>query len=528
MTDAAGGAHDVLGQLMLAFDGGESIPDWLDARLDDGPPAGFTLFRFLNVQSPGQVRTLTDALQARAPEALPYLIAVDQEGGQFQALGEGPTQFPGAMALGATGDPALAERVGRAIGLELAAMGVNVCYAPVADVVATRENPALGIRGFGSDAEAVAGFVGATVRGLRSAGVAATAKHFPGAGSVATDTHHARGIVDHDRDRLDAVELAPFRAAVHEGVQLIMSGHFAVPALTGGADVPATLSGEVMSQLLRFELGFGGVTITDALDMKALDQGPNQVLDVLAALRAGVDLLLLALDPVGRERVTSGLRHAAGRRLIDADGVRRSLKRIEALRRSLAPLLDERRPGLNVVGCEEHRALSREVAERSLTLIRDEDGILPLRLKAGDRILALMPQPQNLTPADTSSTVEPALAAALRKVHPDVHELVVEFEPTDEEIATARRCAADSAAVVVGTIAAEPGSRQARLVEALLSTGRPVVTAALRTPWDLQAYPAARTHLCTYSVLPSPLEALASALLGRLGPSGTLPVPLER
>jgi beta-N-acetylhexosaminidase len=526
MTDAAGGADDVLGQLMLAFDGQESIPDWLDARLDEAAPAGFTLFRFLNVRAPEQIRALTDALQARAPDGLPFLIAADQEGGQLQALGEGPTQFPGAMALGATGDTALAERVGRATGLELAAMGVNVCYAPVADVVAARESPALGIRSFGSNADTVARFVAATVRGLRSAGVAATAKHFPGAGSVATDTHHALGIVDHDRERLDAVELVPFRAAIDEGVELIMSGHFAVPALTG-ADAPATLSGEVMSQLLRFELGFGGVAITDALDMKALDQGPNQVLDVLAALRAGVDLLLLALDPVGRERVTSGLRHAAARRLIDPDVVRRSLRRTEALRASLAPLLGAGRPGLTVVGCEEHRALSREVAERSLTLVRDDDGILPLRPKAGDRMLAVMPHPQNLTPADTSSTVEPGLAAALRSVHLDVDEMVVGFEPSDDEIATARRCAADAAAVVVGTIAAEPGSGQARLVEALLQTGRPVVTAALRTPWDLLAYPAARTHLCTYSVLPDPLEALASALLGRLEPSGTLPVPLE-
>ena len=172
---------------------------------------------------------MTDALQARAPEGLPFLIAADQEGGQFQALGEGPTPFPGAMALGATGDVALAERVAQAIGLELAAMGVNVCYAPVADVVATRDNPALGIRGFGSEAAPVAGMVAATVRGLRSAGVAATAKHFPGKGRCAVDTHHALGFVDCDRARLDAVELAPFRAAIAERLDLVMSGHFAVP-----------------------------------------------------------------------------------------------------------------------------------------------------------------------------------------------------------------------------------------------------------------------------------------------------------
>jgi beta-N-acetylhexosaminidase len=521
---AAADPGDVLGLLMLAFEG-ETVPAWLAARLTDAPPAGFTLFRFHNVRSPGQVRELTDTLQAAAPGGLPFLIAADQEGGQFQALGDGPTAFAGAMALGAAGDPVLAERVGRAIGTELAAMGINVCYAPVADVVVTRANPALGIRGFGSEAGPVADFVAATVRGIRSAGVAATVKHFPGKGAVATDTHHALGIVDHDRARLDAVELAPFRAGIEAGVELVMSGHFAVPALTGADDVPATLAREVMSDLLRGELGFGGVTITDALDMKALDQGPNQVLDVLAALRAGVDLLLLATDPVGRERVTEGLRYAARRGLVDREAVRCSLERVETLRRGLAPLA-ERRPDLAAVGSADHQALSREVATRAVTLVRDEAGLLPLRLGPGERILAVMPRPVDLTPADTSSAIEPGLAAALRAVHDSVDEIVVEREPDEATIAAVRGLAAEARAVIVGTIAAEPGSGQARLVEALLATGRPVVTAALRTPWDLLAYPASVTHLATYSILPHALEALAGVLVGRARPGGRLPVPI--
>ena len=516
---------DVLGLLMLAFDG-ETIPAWLERRLVEAPPAGFTLFRFHNVRSPDQVRELTYALQAAAPPDLPFLVAADQEGGQFQALGEGPTQFAGAMALGAAGDETLAERVGRATGTELAAMGVNVCYAPVADVAMTTLNPALGIREFGSDASAVAGLVAATVRGIRSAGVAATVKHFPGKGAVETDTHHALGVVGHDRQRLEAVELVPFRAGIEAGVELVMSGHFAVPALTGADDVPATLAGEIMNDLLRGELGFSGVTITDALDMKALDQGPNQVLDILAAIRAGVDLLLLATDPVGRERVTAGLRYAARRRLLDDEAVGRALGRVTALRRRLARPGRADRPPIAVVGCAEHRALSQDVAARSITLVRNDDGLLPIELMPGSRVLAIMPRPLDLTPADTSSTVEPGLAAAMRAVHPDVDELVVEFEPDDATIAAARRLALGADVVVVGTIAALPGSGQARLVEALLDSGRPIVTVALRTPWDLLSYPMARTHLCTYSVLPDSLAALAAVLVGRAPAEGRLPVAI--
>jgi beta-N-acetylhexosaminidase len=525
--DAAVAEGDVLGLLMLAFEG-ETIPAWLATWLADAPPAGFTIFRHHNVRSPDQLRELTDALQAAAPPGLPFLIAADQEGGQFQALGIGPTQFAGAMALGAAGDETLAERVGRAIGTELAAMGVNVCYAPVADVAVTQLNPALGIRAFGADAGAVAGMVAATVHGIESTGVAATVKHFPGKGAVATDTHHALGIVDHDRARLDAVELAPFRAAIEAGVGLVMSGHFAVPGLTGDPGLPATLARDVMTGLLRDELGFAGVAITDALDMKALDQGPNQVLDALAALRAGVDLLLLATDPEGRERIATGLRHAARRRLLDADAVGASLARVAALRRRVAATTDPlRRPDLSVVGGARHLALSRELADRSLTLVRDDDGLLPMRLDGDRSILAVMPRPVDLTPADTSSTVEPGLAAALRAVHPRVDEAIVDIDPDDAAIGAVRARAAAADAVVVGTIAATPGSAQARLVEAILATGTPTITVALRTPWDLDAYPGSRTHLCTYSILPDPLAALADALVGRLVPAGRLPVPLE-
>jgi beta-N-acetylhexosaminidase len=524
VTDEPSLEAAALGLLMLAFDG-ETVPEWVAARLVEAPPAGFTLFRHHNVRSPAQVRGLTDALQAAAPDGLPFLVAADQEGGQFQAMGEGPTAFPGAMALGATREPVLAEAVGHAIGTELAAMGVNVCYAPVADVAVTERNPALGIRSFGSEPEPVAAMVAATVRGIRAAGVAATVKHFPGKGAVEADTHYALGIVDHDRARLDAVELVPFRAAIEAGVELVMSGHFAVPSLTEANDMPATLARPVMETLLRDDLGFDGVAITDALDMRALDQGPNQVLDVLAALRAGVDLLLLAVDPVGRDRVTSGLRHAARRGLLDVAAIHRSRARVERLRRQLG-VAAAGPPGLELVGSDEHKALCREVAERSITLVRDTGGLLPLRLGPSDRILAIMPTPEDLTPADTSSTVAPGLAAAMRTVHETVDEVVIDREPDDATIASVRARAAGAAAVVVGTIACAPGSGQARLVEALLEAGPPVVTVALRTPWDLASYRAATTHLCTYSILPASLEALARVLVGRGEARGRLPVPL--
>lgn len=522
---------DVLGRLMLAFNG-TTVPAWLGERLAAAPAAGITLFRAPNLRNPAQVRRLTAGLQAAARhraggDDLPLLVAADQEGGQLLALGDGFTAFGSPMAIGATGDAALAERVGTAIGRELRAVGVNVNYAPVLDVAVNPANPALGSRSFGDDPNAVARLGAAWLGGLQASGVAGVGKHFPGAGAAAEDTHLQLAVVDRSREELDALELAPFKAAIAAGVQMVMSGHFASPALTGSRTLPATLSRRVMADLLRDELGFHGVAITDALDMKALPQDATQAVDVLAAIAAGVDLLLATPDRRAQRRIESALRRATEVDLFDPDAMRASGARIAGLRHWLAGFED---PGLEVVGCAEHAAIGRELAERSLTLVRDEARVLPLRLSPDARLLAIMPTPRDLTPADTSSYVRPGLAAALRAHHPAVDEIVTGHPPTDAEVAGVLERAGRYDVIVVGTISATPGSPQAALVNGLLATGRPVVTVALRTPWDLAAYALASTHVCTYSILPESMAALAAAILGasskRAFP-GRLPVSIE-
>ena len=525
MTAANPAPETMLGRLMLAFNG-TTVPRWLEERLATAPAAGVTLFRAPNLRNPAQVRRLTAGLQAAArrragSDRLPLLIATDQEGGQLLALGDGFTPFGSPMSIGATGDAALAERVGRAIGRELRAVGVNVNYAPVLDVASNPANPALGIRSFGDDPAAVGRLAAAWLTGLQSAGVAGVGKHFPGIGAAAEDTHLNLAVVDRSRPELGARELPPFRAAIEAGIHLVMSGHFASPGLSGSRALPATLSRRVMDALLRDELGFDGVTITDALDMQALPQDATQAVDVVAAIRAGVDLLLATPDRRAQRRIESALRRAAEVELFDADAVHASEARIARLRRWLAGF---EAPGLDVVGSAEHAAIARELAERSLTLVRDEPRLLPLRLGANAGVLAIMPAPRDLTPADTSSYVAPGLAAALRARHGAVDEIVTGHPPTDAEVAAILARASGYDAIVVGTISATADPAQAALVNALLATGRPVVTVALRTPWDLASYPRATTNVCTYSILPESMAALAAALLGE-GPSSAEPFP---
>ncbi|MGZ3641406.1 MAG: glycoside hydrolase family 3 protein [Candidatus Limnocylindrales bacterium] len=514
----------VRGLAMLAFEG-VRLPAWLRDRLGSAPAAGVTIFRYANVEAPAQLRELTDALQAAAPASgPPLLIAADQEGGQLLGLGTGSTPFAGNMALGAAGDPALTERVARAIGTECRALGVNVDYAPVCDLATNPANPGLGVRAFGSEPARVAEHAAAFVRGLQAAGVAATLKHFPGKGEAAVDTHHELGLVTHDRARFETVELVPFRAALAAGARVVMSGHFAAPGLSGVPGLPGTLSREVMDRLLRAELGFQGVAISDALDMKALAQGPLQVLDVLAGLRAGLDVLLCTPDLAAQTQVEEGLVHAVRRQLLEEAGLRTSLARVAALRGWLAGAGAQ--PDLEAVGCAAHRALAREVAARSITLVRDDAALLPLQLTEAQRIAVIMPRPRDLTPADTSVFEAPRLAAAIRAHHPRVDEFVTGQPPTDEEVAALREQAAGYDLLVVGTISASLDPAQADLVHQLLASGVPLITVALRTPFDLMAYPEARTHLCSYSLLGPSLEALADALWGRLPLAGHLPAAI--
>lgn len=507
--------------LLLAFEG-TMPPDETLRRVSDDPPAGFTLFAYDNVRSVEQVHALTTALDKANPTDLPLLIATDQEGGQLIALA-GTTEFPGNMALGAAGDPLLAQQVGRVIGIEMLAMGVNLNYAPVADLNTNPDNPSLGIRSFGDQPDQVAEYVAAFVTGLRSAGVLATVKHFPGKGEAKVDSHFGLPVINHDKARLKRMELVPFKAGLMAGADLVMTGHFAIPGLTERADIASTLSRAVLTDLLRTELGFSGAVITDAFDMGAIAQGAGQVIDAIAAIRAGVDLMLLKGE--SQDRLEQGLSLATHRGLIPETRLAEAVANSRALRRRAAK---STRPHLDTVGSQGHLDLAQRVAEQSVTLVRNDAALLPLRLDASARIAAIMPEPFDLTPADTSSLVRPGLAAVLRSHHPNVDEFVVGHPPTPADITAMRARAEEYDLVILGTISASLDPHQAELANALLTTEVPLIAVALRIPYDLLVYDDVSTYVCTYGLRRHSLRALAAALFGKIPFAGTLPVSVSR
>jgi beta-N-acetylhexosaminidase len=530
--------EQALGQkFLLSFWGQERLPEDMLPVVRRVQPSGFTLYRSLNLAHPGQVRTLTAGLQQIAHQLglPPFLIAVDQEGGQLLAIGENATAFPGNLALGAAGSEDLARRTGAAIGRELAAMGVNINYAPVCDLLTNSRNTSLGTRAFSDDPALTARLASAMIAGLQSAGVAATAKHFPGYGEVTTDAHFATPVLPHGLERLRQVELPPFAAAIEAGVKLVMTGHQALPAIEEGLDLPATLSRRLLGEVLRgaptgaHELGYTGLVVTDALDMGAIEQGDGLLIDCLAAFTAGVDLLLFGPATAQGERLQAGLLHAVRRGLLSQAQVQASAGRVLALKDWLSSF---EQPGLEVVGCPEHQALALETARRAVTLVRDRDGLLPLKDATGRRWLALTPKPADLTPAETSSYVRLNLGDALRGAPSGAHggaqpeELAFSLNPSADEISAILQRADGAGGVLVGTFNAIDHPGQAALLDALAQRDAPVIAVALRSPFDVCIYPALGTCLCTYSIQPSAIQALGEALWGRIPFSGSLPVHL--
>ncbi|MEU7866323.1 glycoside hydrolase family 3 N-terminal domain-containing protein [Dactylosporangium sp. NPDC049140] len=441
----------------------------------DDPTAGTN--KTTNVESPAQVAKLTAGLQQAAlslPARLPLFIGTDQEYGQVTRIRDGIVQLPAALAFGAAGDPKLTEAAWKAAGTELAAIGLNVDFAPDADVLGTQPGGVIGSRSFGSDPAKVAPQVAAAVRGLQAAGVAATVKHFPGHGHTTTDSHSSLPVLSQNLTALESGDLPPFTAARDAGVGLIMSGHLDVKAIDPGT--PASFSGKVLTDLLRGKLGYTGVIVTDALNMAPAEQwGPGEA--AVRAILAGNDVLLMPpnlgtaykglLDAVKSGRITK-------QRLVD------SVTRILALKLRLAAVP---KPEFSVVDGPDGKSAARAGAAAAITVLR------------GKCTGALVSGPVRVTAAG-ADTAKGWLEESLKQAGAEV---------------------------------VTQGGAEVRLVgygrgSADLSPSA-AVTVALDTPYVLGS--AKGTLLATYSGSRASMSALADVLLGKAKAPGRSPVPVS-
>jgi beta-glucosidase-like glycosyl hydrolase/CubicO group peptidase (beta-lactamase class C family) len=465
---------------------------------------------------------LVNTLQRHAK--VPLLVAADFERGTSMRVEEGAS-FPHAMAIAATGRPEDAYTMGKITALEGKAVGVPWIFAPDADVNSNPENPIINTRSFGEDPARVSEFVAAFVRGVEENGGLATAKHFPGHGDTSTDSHLDLPTVTSDRAHLDRVELAPFRAAIAAGASTIMTGHLAVPALEPDPNVPATMSPKITTDLLRTQMGFDGLVVTDALDMGGVTvrYPPGEV--AVRSILAGADVLLVppvldaALQAV-HEAVASG--RIPMSRLDEA--VTRVLRAKAKLGLNKSKLVD-----LESIARDfnrpEFETAALDIADRGITLLRDDQHILPLDLSKPLRVLLVAvsgdndPYPAGNLEGEIRSRVD-----SLATVRMDTR-----FVRAD----TAKIPSPDSYDVAIAAIFVRVADRkgsiglpddQAAFVDRLLATGKPVIVACFGSPYLAQRFPAAKTWIAAFSTVDVAQWAMGRALFGQTAVSGRLPV----
>ncbi|MFD4507876.1 glycoside hydrolase family 3 protein [Streptomyces sp. NPDC058457] len=481
-----------------------------------------------NTRDPRQIAELSNGIQRASlaqPRGLPVLIATDQEHGAVCRIGRPATLFPGAMAMGAGGSRADARTLGRISGAELRAMGVRQDYSPDADVNVNPANPIIGVRSFGAGPDAVGALVAAEAQGYRDAGVAATVKHFPGHGDTAVDSHTGFPVITHSRELWEKLDAVPFRAAIEAGIDSVMTAHIQFPALDGSGD-PATLSHPVLTGILRGELGYDGVVVTDSLGMAGVrtKYGDDRV--PVLALKAGVDQLL---DPPHPDVAWNAVLKAVQEGELTESRLDESILRILRLKSRLG-LLD--RPYVpakdvgRVVGTAQHLAAADRIAERTTTLLVNEGGLLPLSRRTHGKVLVVGADPAS--PSGTTGPPTGVLAAALTELGFAATALSTGTDPSAADADKAVAAAQGADAVVVGTYNVTAGGGQQRLVERLVATGRPVVAVAVRNPYDVAQLPFVKACLATYSWTDVELRAAARVIAGQVAPHGRLPVPVQR
>ncbi|MDO5287356.1 MAG: glycoside hydrolase family 3 protein [Actinomycetia bacterium] len=469
-----------------------------------------------NVASPEQVHALSAGLQeaARAGGLVPLQIATDQEMGIVTRIGPPATQLPGSMALGAAREPGLAMSAATITGRELRAMGVNVNFAPCSDVNVNPANPVIGVRSFSSRPDLVAELAAAQVAGYQAGGwVASSTKHFPGHGDTTVDSHTGLPVITHSRQEWEQTDLPPFRRAIAAKVDMVMTAHLLVPALDGSGD-PATLSKPILTGILRRELGYQGVVVTDSLEMAGVRQRYRDDEIAVRALEAGVDQLLM---PADHEAAWAGVLQAVRSGRLSEQEIDEKVRRVLTLkeRRGIIREPSSPRSRLDQVGTAEHRQAADAIAKASVTLVKNDSRVLPLR-----------PQGRRVLVTGFGVTTTATVGAELTGRGSTVRVLQTGTAPTEAQTAEAVAAAQACDLVLVLTSRAWSSPGQVRLVERLLATGRPVVVVAVRDPYDISHFPAASTYLCTYSYSPVSLPALVAVLTGEYAPTGKLPVDI--
>lgn len=507
--------EDRVGQMLMAGFHGLTAPEYFLEWLRAGRLGSVILFA-RNVESPAQLAELTAQLHEAAK--YPLLIAIDQEGGTVARLREGFTESPGAMALSSIGDnaEAVTEAVSGILGREMHALGINWTFAPSVDVSYNADNPTVGTRSFGSDHRRVAALAAAAVRGFQANGVAACAKHFPGLGATAIDTHLALPRLDTGVEQLMAVDLLPYRQAIAAGLATVMTTHTIFTTLD--EEHPATLSDKIIGPLLRHELGFEGVVTTDCMEMKAIDDHYHVSGSVVRAAKAGVDVIIFSHTADKQSTAYDHLLEAVRRGDVSETQVDAANARVAALKARFPA----KQTDITQVYTPEHRATVLSAAQAALTSLRTESDVLPISADDSRRVV-LVEFASGVDSIVQEEKTKTSLGAFISARLPKVETITLPTTPGEAEIGAAHARISQADVVILATRNAHLNAAQTSAVRALSDTSAKVVLLALRNPYDASLINDGTVISTAGDSLPS-LEAVVTALTGEVTPAGRLPV----
>ncbi|WP_214764953.1 MULTISPECIES: glycoside hydrolase family 3 protein [unclassified Exiguobacterium] len=520
------------------------------------------------------VHDLQEVVEQDPSNDIPLFVTIDQEGGIVTRLGTG-TNLPGNMALGATRSPAYAEAAGGIIGSELHALGINVNFGPVLDVNNNPGNPVIGVRSFSSDPNLVGELGSAMTRGIQEQGVVATAKHFPGHGDTAVDSHYGLPVVDKSLAELKQLELIPFKRAVAEGIDMVMTGHIGMPQIEdevvestqGTFPLPATLSDDVITGVLREELGYQGLVVTDALNMQAIADNFTESEAVIKTFKAGVDIALMptilrsANDVTKLESIFDDVIEAVESGQLSEADINRSVERILTLKAkrgiwseatSNVTLEEKLVEAKSVVGSPEHKALERQMTEAAVTLVKNDRKTLPFKPKKGETVLVLSPtKDQTDSMVKTIRSLEKN-AGNLKQVNVLTEQYSASTPHLDQNPALQEKINQADYLIVGSNVnnSAKLGASSAdhyvpaEVFRQANRTGKKSVLLSLRNPYDVAVQPDADAQLLVYGFKGDPngpdseagntksagpnLPAGIRAIFGEFVPQGKLPVDVPK
>ena len=505
--------REMIGQRMVSgFPGSEMSEEFIQA-VKEYKLGNVILFQH-NVRSAAQLKTLCADIQAlvKRETGHPAFITIDQEGGIVTRLTQDAANVPGAMSLAATGDPENAEEAAQITAEQLRALGVNFNLAPVLDVNSNRRNPVIGARSFGDDPHKVAQFGVAEVRGMEKGGVLSCAKHFPGHGDTAVDSHIGLPCIDKSLDELEKCELIPFKAAIEAGIPAVMTTHILFPQIEK-TNVPATMSRTIMTGILREKLGFKGLIISDCMMMKAIADHYGTVNGVGAAMQAGVDLVFVCHDPNLCCEAMRAVEAAVQNGTIDKNEMEESAEHIVRVKDKMPPISDA------PVGTPEQKRAVRRMLRASVTLV---SGMIP-DLGACPAFLG-SPSFASTQASNANSSCD-AFPAYMQK-HIGGDAFVTPTDPDDAAIAEAVEQAKNHSAIVVSVVSALQRPGQMKLVKALAALNLPMVCVSLRVPYELSEMPQGICCLAAYEYNTESLDAVRAVLTQERTPTGILPVTI--